>query len=294
MSRISGYLFGLFAVVVWGVTFTTTKQLLRVFPSTEILFLRFLLGYAALWALAPRRMPWQGWRGEALLSLAGATGIAFYFLFENMALRHAGAGMVSVVVCTSPLLTALMVQCLGRTRLSRGYWLGFALAFGGVALTVSRGDLASLRGAALGAGLAAAGAVTWAVYTLVSQRLRPVVGALALLRRIFFWGLLWMLPFCLPVVDTWGFVPLRDFTTCWQLLFLGLVASAFCYVAWQIAVTRLGGIRATLLLYLNPVVGVMTAALILNEPFTLPILIGVALTFCGLTLSTLASKRAAS
>ena len=42
-------------------TFATTKQLLVALPPTEILFVRFALGYAALWALAPRRLGWLGW-----------------------------------------------------------------------------------------------------------------------------------------------------------------------------------------------------------------------------------------
>ena len=80
-------------MTVWGMTFATTKQLLAALPPTEILLLRFLLGYAALWALAPRPLPWQGWRAEARMAVAGALGIALYFHFENLALTHARAGL---------------------------------------------------------------------------------------------------------------------------------------------------------------------------------------------------------
>ena len=130
----SGWAPCLFAVLVWGATFATTKRLLEALPPTEILLARFVVGYLALWALAPRRLPWQGWRTEARMALAGVLGIALYFHFENQALVHARAGMVAVVVCVSPLLTALLARLLGRVRrLGRGYWLGFALAVAALA-----------------------------------------------------------------------------------------------------------------------------------------------------------------
>lgn len=290
-SRLSGYLLCLLAVAVWGATFVTTKQLLTSLPPTEILFLRFLVGYAALWALSPRPLRWQGWRCEGRLALSGALGIALYFHFENLALLHGSAGMVSVVVCTAPLMTALLAWLLRRgARLTGGYWAGFALAIAGVALTVTRGDLRQLEGALAGAGLAALGALTWATYTLVPQRVPHPAGGLAVTRRIFLWGLLLMLPLCAWEADAWRLAPLLAWGGLWRLLFLGLLASALCYAAWNLAVARLGGIRATLCLYLNPVVGVFAAALVLNEPLTGLVLLGVALTLAGVALSSLATK----
>lgn len=291
-STLSGYILCLIAVVIWGTTFVTTKQLLASLPPTQILFLRFVVGYAALWALSPRPLRWQGWRTEGRLALSGALGISLYFFFENLALIHGSAGMVSVVVCTAPLMTALIARCLGKgARLTKGYWLGFALAIAGVALTVTRGDLRQLEGAWLGAGLAALGALTWAIYTLIPQHVPHPAGELAVTRRIFLWGLLLMLPLCAMEAEAWRLGPLLAWGGLWRLLFLGLFASALCYAAWNLAVVRLGGIRATLCLYLNPVIGVFAAALVLNEPLTGLILLGVVLTLAGVALSTAASKH---
>ena len=47
--------------------------------------------------------------------------------------------------------------------------------------------------------------------------------------------------------------------------------------------------RATLCLYLNPVVGVLAAALLLGEPLDPPTLSGVALTLAGVFVSTRAA-----
>ena len=280
----------LFAVAVWGATFAATKQLLAALPPTEILLVRFAVGYAALWALAPRRLPWLGWRAEARLALAGALGIALYFHFENLALVHARAGMVAVVVCVSPLLTALFARALGRVaRLGAGYWGGFALAMGGVALTVAGEDAGALRGAWLGAAFGLLGALAWACYTLLP--LPTGADGLAVTRRTFLWGLLAMAPLCLLDAGAWRAAPLAAWPNLWRLLFLGVFASALSYAAWNRAVARLGGVRATLLLYLIPVIGVLVAAAALGEPLDAPTLLGVALTLSGVALSTLSTRR---
>lgn len=287
----SGYLLCLFAVTIWGATFTVTKQLLTTVPPMLILLVRFLVGYAALWVLAPNRLPWQGIRAEVRLALAGILGVTFYFLLENLALEHGGAGMVSVVVCTSPVLTAFFSRLIGRGNPLRiGYWLGFLLAASGVLLTVSQGHLSTLKGAWQGAALAASGAVAWALYTLTPQTLREKSSKVAVTRRTFFWGILGMLPFCLLEIHRWSLAPLLVWSSIWRLLALGIVAGALCYVAWNIAVTRLGGVRATLFLYLNPIVGVLVAAAVLHEPLTGCILLGVALTLLGVLVSTWATR----
>lgn len=281
-SARSGWAACLFAVTVWGMTFATTKQLLAALPPTEILFVRFALGYAALWALAPRRLGWLGWRAEARLAAAGALGIALYFHFENLALTHARAGLVVVVVCTSPLLTALGARALGRTRrLGWGYWAGLALALGGVALMAAGGGRGALAGSWRGVALGLAGAAAWAAYTLL-----PLPGAgLAVTRRTFLWGLVAMAPLCLGEAGAWRLGPLLGWGPAWRLLFLGLAASAACYAAWNLAVARLGGVRAAVGLYLNPVVGVASAALLLGEPLGAAAVAGVGLTLGGVALS---------
>ena len=284
-KTLTGVLLALFAVIVWGATFTLSKQILRSVPPMLLLLARFVVGYVALWALHPHPLPWQGWRTESRLALMGLLGVTLYFCGENLALVHGSAGMVSVVVCISPVLTALLPRLYGRGRpLGRSYWVGFLLAIGGVTLTVSGGDLSTLRGAWLGAALAAAGALSWALYTLVSQTLNTTLHRLAITRRTFFWGLITMLPLCLCESAPWSWTALTAWPTLWRILALGTIAGAACYAAWGQATATLGSVRTSLLLYLNPIVGVLTAALVLGEPLGAPMLLGVLLTLLGVAL----------
>ena len=51
-----GLLLAVPTILIWGVTFVNTKALLEDFSAFEILCLRFLMAYAALWCLKPKRL----------------------------------------------------------------------------------------------------------------------------------------------------------------------------------------------------------------------------------------------
>ena len=70
-----------------------------------------------------------------------------------------------------------------------------------------------------------------------------------------------------------------------NLLFLGVAASALCFAAWNTACDKLGAVRATVGIYLIPVVTIVFAYFALGERITVPGIAGVMLTICGLMLS---------
>ena len=70
------------------------------------------------------------------------------------------------------------------------------------------------------------------------------------------------------------------------VVFLGFGASALCFVTWNLAVKLLGVVRSSIYIYLNPVITVVAAGLILHEPFTLMTALGTFLTLAGLFLSS--------
>ena len=85
-----------------------------------------------------------------------------------------------------------------------------------------------------------------------------------------------------PVID---FPRFADRTNLLNLLFLGLGASALCFVTWNSAVRLLGAVRTSVYIYLTPVIIIVASVLILHEPFTWMTGIGTVLTLAGLVLS---------
>ena len=82
----AGHLAAIFTVVVWGITFISTKILLADFEPVEILLLRFVLGFGALLLAYPHRMRGPDRRQEFTFAAAGLCGVCLYYLLENIAL----------------------------------------------------------------------------------------------------------------------------------------------------------------------------------------------------------------
>lgn len=70
-----------------------------------------------------------------------------------------------------------------------------------------------------------------------------------------------------------------------NILYLGLGASALCFVTWNRAVNLLGAIQTSVYIYLVPVITVVSSALILQEQITWVIVLGAFLTLFGSYIS---------
>lgn len=294
------HLIALFTVGVWGLTFVSTKVLLQDFTALWILLLRFAAGFLALCALRPHVLRLQRRRHELLFVAAGATGIAAYYLLENVALIYTTATAVGVIVAASPLFTAIISALLGdRSALSRRFVAGFMLAMAGLALVSSSGGggeaaesaaagaFATQPLALFGDGLALLAALVWAVYSQLVRRIADLgYETVASTKRTFLWGLVFIVPATLAFG---GAMPEPSALTSPQnlanLLFLGLVASAACFVTWGLAVKHLGPTTSTTYIYLVPAITAVASALLLGEALTAPIVVGLVLTIAGLALS---------
>lgn len=277
------HLAALFTVAVWGATFVSTKVLIAhsLFPA-EIFLIRFALAYLCILPFARGRLLAASLRDEALLAVAGITGGSIYFLTENIALEYAPASNVSLIVCTAPVWTALVLSLTDRSeRMSRRQALGSALAFAGMVLVVLNGRFV-LRLSPRGDLLALCAAWLWVFYSIVIKQLGGRYPALFITRKVFFYGLLTILPWFAfhPFDVTWH--TLAQPAVWGNLLFLGVVASMLCYLLWNAAMHRLGAVRTTNYIYINPLVTIITAAAFIGERITHVALAGAALILYGM------------
>lgn len=281
-----GHLAALLTIAIWGTTFISTKVLLEDFQPVEILFIRFVMGYLALWIACPRRLRGVTRRQEGSFALAGLCGVCLYYLLENIALTYTMASNVGVIISVSPCFTALLTHFLmrGEDRLRPTFFAGFAVAMAGICLISFNGSALALD--LRGDLLALLAAFVWACYALLTRKISALGHPTVLTtRRTFFYGLVFML----PVLALSGARPdlacLLDPVDLGNLLFLGLGASALCFVTWNFAVKELGAVKTSVYIYLVPVITVAASVAILDEPFTWMTGVGTALTLMGLFLS---------
>ncbi len=287
---LTGHLTALVTVFIWGTTFISTKILLRALEPVEILFLRFSLGYLALWLACPKKLRLSDRKQELYFAAAGLCGVTLYFLLENIALTYTFASNVGVVVSISPFLIALLAHFfLDGEKLRAQFFIGFSVALAGIFLISFNGNTV-LKLNPVGDVLAMLAAVTWAFYSVLTRKIsRFGYSTIQTTRRAFFYGLIFMLP-ALPIL---GFSPeaakLAEPVNLFNLLFLGLGASAMCFVTWGAAVKMLGAVKTGVYIYAVPVITVVSSALILREKITGLAVLGTVLTLAGLIISE--SKR---
>ena len=85
--------------------------------------------------------------------------------------------------------------------------------------------------------------------------------------------------------------PLAKWENLFCLLFLGILGSALCYVAWNMAIRRIGLVNTNNYIYLNPFVTMVAAAIVLKERITGAGFVGAVLIVGGIIVSEYSGKR---
>ncbi len=273
-------------VAIWGTTFVSTKVLINhgLTPAQIFLF-RFLLAYLSIWIISPKRLLSDNIRDELIFLALGVTGGSLYFMTENEALCHSTATNVSLIVCICPLLTTLLLGLFYHSeRLTKVQWLGSLIACSGMALVVLNGRFV-LHLSPWGDTLAFAAALCWAFYSLLIKRVSTVYPSVFITRKVFFYGLITIIPYFIFVPEMSSLHLLADIPVLTNLLFLGFVASMLCFLTWNWCITRLGAVHATNYIYFNPLMTIIVARIVLNERITLYIIAGTALIILGMYLA---------
>ena len=283
------------SVFFWGITFVCTKYLLNDFSALEILFIRFVIAYFGLWLMRPK---WEkiALRDNIFFALAGLSGVVIYQFSENIAIDYTSASNVSVIVSTCPMFTAIISQIfLKQKHITARFLLGFAIAIFGV-LLVSLNGSSSLHFKPRGDLLALLASVCWGFYSLfVSIINGKKYDSICSTRRVFFFAVILMIPLLLTgghsestkvILSTSANAARFSNPLNWiNLFFLGLVASGFCFAAWNKACNIIGTVKVSAGIYLIPVVTIIFAFFALGEQITLMGAAGAAITIAGLFIS---------
>ncbi len=284
-KELTGHLFAAAAIVVWGTTFISTKVLLRYISPVEILFLRFSIGFLMLLVMYPHRLRVKDKKHELYFAAAGLCGITLYYLLENIALTYTFASNVGVIIAAAPFFTAIFAHLLlDGEKLRLRFFVGFAVAIAGISLIGFNGTQLQLNPA--GDVLAVLAAAAWAIYSVLLRKISGFrYNAIQSTRWVFLYGLIFMIPALFIFGVDLTFEVFAEPAVILNILFLGLGASALCFVAWSSAVNTLGAVKTSVYIYMVPVITVVTSAIILNENITVMAVAGTALTLAGLFIS---------
>jgi drug/metabolite transporter (DMT)-like permease len=277
-SLLSSYAKVTFSVVVWGASFIATKVALKEVSPVTVVWLRFGIGVLILGLanLQRKQLARPDLREAGYFASLGFIGITFHQWLQSTGLVTAQASTTAWIVATTPVFMAFLGWSFLRERLDGLQVFGIALAAIGVFMVVSEGDLASLGMGEFGTPgdiLILISAANWAVFSALSRR--------GLAKHPATWMLLYVMGF------GWLFVSILFLTgpglseidqlsmSGWLgILFLGIACSGLAYIFWYDGLKSIPASQVGSFLYLEPLVAVVVAALLLKEPIFWVSLVG--------------------
>jgi drug/metabolite transporter (DMT)-like permease len=283
MSRKSLFHFALVGIL-WGIPYLLMKVAVEDFPPAAVVAGRTLIGASILIPIAIYRKKFKG-------AVLGFKFVAFYALLEmigpwiliSTAQQKINSGLAGLLVSTVPIFATIIISLRG----DHSVWqfrriIGIVVGFLGLILVVG---IESLTGSAdlLSIAMVLIASVSYAYAVIMILANLPLVdgiaiNGLAMAISTVFWG---------PVaIAQW---PSNiSMNSALSLVALGIFSTAFAFILFFKLIEEIGPARGSLVTYVNTAVAVVLGVIILKEPLTIGIVIGLPLVLIG---SYLASKK---
>ncbi len=286
-DRKLAWLAWLIVCVVWGTTYLAIRVALETVPVFLVAGLRWmaagLLLTAVLYATGQRLPDRRQWAGLALLGfLMNVIGNGLVVWAE----QYVASGLTAVVVATVPFWSVCVEAALPKgERITKPVLAGLAVGFAGILVLVwPEISLGTAGGRAVLAGIVAlqVACIGWALGTSYTKRhasaSHPLAGAAM---QMLFSGV--MLLGLSTAAGEWSALHFSARSLA-AMIYLTVFGSAIAYTAYVYAVTRLPISTVSLYAYINPLIAVALGSLLLDEPFSLRIVVASALVLGGVAV----------
>lgn len=285
MTRKDGLL-ALLVVVAWGINFVVIKVGLHNMPPLLLAGLRFLLvAFPAIFFVARPKVPLNLLLGYGLTISFGQFAFLFCAIKFGMP-----AGLASLVLQAQAFFTIILGAFAFGERLQGKQVAGISLAVFGV-LVLIEGSFEGQHVGLAGFMLTLAAALSWACGNIFNKRIMQHTSKPAVMSLVVWSALIPIIPFMLGSLLFEGPALMAqslreiDLTTILSLVYLAFVATIIGYGIWGTLLGRYETWRVAPLSLLVPVVGLASAALLLDETLSVLQLLGAALIMAGLFIN---------
>jgi drug/metabolite transporter (DMT)-like permease len=269
----------------WGVSYIAIKVVLRELEPVEMIAVRFLLAAPVLYliirikrlSVVPKAM-----HGKLVIA-AGIVFLHFWVMATGM--KETSASNTAWILTTAPIFIALLSWVYLKEPFTGSQWLGLLLAAGGVLFLAYNGNPSNLQWIhSRGDVIVLGSCVTWAFYTVgvreITTKVNPLVAT--------FWmtgiaagvaGFIY-LPYKLVTGGFEKFLHLETVTLI-SLVFLGVFCLALAFWFWSEGLARATAAEVGVWLYVEPLITVIAAWILLKESLTLWLALGALLITLG-------------
>ena len=281
-------------MLIWGVNIVSAKIAVAVIPPLGFGFVRYLVAGSLLFMLLRRhegtvRLPRADLPGVAV---AGAVGIGLNQVFFLLGIHLISVGLAAIILATSPLITACMAALWSGEPLGVRSILALVVSFGGVVVVIAGGS-SSMTTSWLGGLFILGAATTMGLGAILAKRPLRTYTSLRVTSWMALFGGITLLPVGLPpLLSMQGAVVTPAVVAATAFTILG--ATVIGQVVWNHAIKGIGAARTTAYTYLQPVVGIVVAAVLLGERLYPSQFLGGVMVLLGLTLYTTGARARAS
>ncbi len=293
------YLMLLAVAAIWGFAPPIIKVAFSSFPPLFFLTYRFLITNFILipvllltepdtWHTLSRLKPrdWFIFIGTGILGSTVQLGLLFWGLNYTTSLDAAVIGAIP------PVLVAIGSVIFLKEKISRRGIIGLTVAFLGSIFIVIQPlfeGRSVVSGSLTGNFLVFLGTVSWAVYVIITKlELRHRLSPLLLTANMFFTGFIsisFISVFYYSPSVVFRLLSAAPISAHASVVYMAFISGALAYWLYQKAQKVIAASRADIFLYLSPVFTAPLAYYFLDEPITLPLIIGSFIIAAGVIIS---------
>ncbi len=225
-NKIKSYLFAVAAIIFFASSFPFSRFGLKHFSPEALGFLRCALASIALLIIGKfnkLRAPFK-LKHIGLFFLSGALGFALYLIFFNIGLRSITAATGSIIIATTPIMTASAASIIYGEKISKAGSISILTAFCGVLIIILWEGILSVD---IGILWTMSAAVSFCGYNILSRKLAKMgYTSIEIVTYSVICAAIILSPFCIE-----GYKELisADLKYIGSLLYLGIFTSALGY-----------------------------------------------------------------
>ena len=281
-----GVLIAVLSSALGGTAAAVTRYLVGSADPVTLAILRWGFGFLCLLPVTillhaqwPRRADWPG------VVALGVSFFGLFFVLYNVAIGYTTAARASLALSTLPLQTMVVGALLGIEPLTARKSIGVAIAMVGVFAALASGLAAAPPGAWRGELIMTGAVLCMAFYNVWSRPFIQRSSALGFLTVGMGAGaavllLVGTLTGHLTVLSGFG---VKEWLAS---LYLGVAGGALAFILWVLALERATPTRVANTMTVNPVAAALLATMLVGEPITFNLIVGLIAVFSGIWIAT--------
>lgn len=259
--------------IFWGFSFISTKLCLQWFSPFALAFYRFFIASIILLiAVLVKEKSLKIDKCDIFkFVIMGFTGVFLYFTFENTALKMLSASLASLILAALPAFALIADFIVFKKKFTKAKTLSVIISMLGVGLVVGFNSNENSSSLVLGIILLVLSLISWIIFSYISMPLQNKYSSLkATFYQTIFGALFFLiaLPFSFSNLDGFNAIGIIN------LLFLGIICSAICYLLYNYAIKHLNIVVSCIFINLMPIITVIASIIILDESINLVQILG--------------------